>query len=700
MNQRGLTSLPRNWRVISVASLTTLGLAYGAGQPVQGDWWPLPKAKSEAAKAPVSKPSAPENGFSSTIHRLMSDARMYADKGEFDKAVQLAERAAKISEASSQLLGPASDCSPEQTAQFANDLRARRDAVAKRTAPARVAPVGVAVAPKPQPTTPRSRDVPSDSPPIFSEFSAEKTTIVERADTEQPAEAMAESRESKLAWANELPPTPAPEPEPLNKPIKFRRSVLARAGHSIDEDAGDASSGMEESVPPSSADSAIVELLDAEFTDGSPIESPPTAPEAVASQTTTTTTTTTTPDEANISPPTEASPPSFSGEIQPVAAEVSTKETLPSPAAPESKTGWEDEAFAEELLLGKGSPAKSITSATGSTAAVASTGAPPFPEDNFPVQRVVQLRRRLETVASLNPGVTYTMPASPLTASERAVGHSHGSKPETPEPSNRAPSIKSPERANDWMTSADSTKQSESRVKLKPVAVPNERPVVRLREHRVMPDHVRTALQQVAALPPSPAARNRTVGYSEPMLWQSASESDSVLPTMSLTSSIGRGTNGSNNRAAESPPRDLRDLAHLSPQSDETHRENPSAIPVASVEQTGFRSIELPADSNPSTGQSGPALSSPRGDSAANLDSNARSSRTVRRSTNANKKQAATKSTVSDEISRQSFAIIEPLASALQLPIATTASLLGGTGLALLGLGLLLVRAAVRWRHS
>ena len=710
MNQRGLVNLPRNWRVITVASLTTLSLAYGAGQPVRGEWWSLPKAKSEATKVPATKPVATENGFASTIHRLMSDARLYADKGDLDKAVQLAERAAKISEASSQLLGPASDCSPNQTAQFADDLRARRDAMAKRTTPARVARTVAAAAPKPQPTAPRALEIPSEPPAQLLEPFEVERSVAERAATEPPAEIVAESRESELAWAEELPPTPAPEPEPLNKPIKFRRSVLARAGHSIDADADDSRSITEEVASPSSADSVIAEMLDAEFTDGLPIELPPTASDAVTTHTETSLN-----ETISSSLPAEANRPSLNGEIQPVAAEAPTNEPSPPPAALGPKSGGENEAFAEELLLGKSSPAKSDGSSTEPASTATKTSALPFPDDGFPVQRVVQLRRRLETAASLNPGGAYTMPASPSTEPARAI--SPLPKSETLELPKHAPAIESSERTDDWMTSTNSTEHLEKQTAVRSEPTPRGRQVVRLREHRVLPDHVRTALLQAAALPPSPAARRRIVGYSEPMLWQSASEPDSVLPTLSFANGVGNGTSGSHNAAAASPPPDLRDLAHSTQQSGKTHRAGERVIPAATVVQTGFRSIELPADSIQLSEPSGPALSSAdkgsakrstllgptsvsRSDLLPALDSNAPSSRTAKRSTDASHKPQASKSKASHEVSRQSFAVIEPLAAVLQLPIATTASLLGGAGLALLGLGLLLIRAAIRWRHS
>ena len=699
MNQRGLVSLPRNWRVITVASLTTLGLAYGAGQPVRGEWWSLPKAKSEATKASVAKPVATENGFSSTIHRLMSDARLYAEKGDFDKAVQLAERAAKISEASSQLLGPAADCSPEKTAQFANDLRLRRDAVAKRTAPTRVAPAVAVVAPKARSTTPRSREIPPESPPQLLESHVEERVVAERVLTEPPAEMIAESRESQLAWAEDLPPTPAPEPESLNKPIKFRRSVLARAGHSLDEEADDSRTIAEETESPSSANSMIAEMLDTEFTgDGLPSESPPAVSETVTIHTSPSL------NETVAASSAEANLPSFNGEIQPVAVEAPTHEPPPPPAVLGSKSRGQDEAFAEELLLGKRSSAKSDGFSTESASAVTKVSASPFPEEGFPVQRVVQLRRRLETVASLNPGGAYMLPASPSTESVREVSRSATLKSETPSTPNPARAIESPAQTEDWMTSVASTEHAEKQADYKSEPTPKERQVVRLREHRVLPDHVRAALLQAAALPAAPAARKRVVGYSAPMLWQSASESDSVLPALSLANGIGSGTSGSHNAAGASLPPDLRDPALLAKESGHVHR----VASATAVEQTGFRSHQRPADSNQLIEPGGLALSaSDKGvakrapsDTLRSLDSKTPSSRTANRSAAAGQKPQVTKFKASHEVSRLSFAVIESLASALRLPHATTAALLGGTGLAMLGLGLLLARAAIRWRHS
>ena len=707
MNQRGLLSLPRNWRVITVASLTTLGLAYGAGQPAQGEWWSLPKAQPETAKVPAAKPVTTENGFSATIHRLMSDARLYADKGELDKAVQLAERAAKISEASSQLLGPASDCSPEKTALFVNELRTRRDAVAKRTLPAPTVPTVVATTPRRDPATQQARENASTSPPPQPlERLVVERAIAERAVSEQPAELAVEPLENPLAWAEELPPTPTPEAEPVSKPIKFRRSVLTRASLPTGEESDESRTISDEVAAPRIADAAIDELLEVEFTSELSVELEPTVPSAADTHTKMSL-------NDPISTPSANRLPSLKGGIQPVAAEAPTNEATALPAVPARQASWEDEAFAEELLLGKSSRSKSAGASTETTAPAKKNGAPPFPEDAFPVQRVVQLRRRLETAASLNPGGAYTMPSGPATEPARETDSlpSPKSEFEIPAPASVAPTIDSKEEAIDGETLPEFNERPQQQTANKAETAPMERPVVRLREHRVLPDQVRAALLKAAALPPAPTTRRHIVGYSEPMLWQSADEHDSVLPSLSFASGIGGGTSGPHNATGASLPPDLRDISPSARPGDETHRAASRVSPAVSVEQTGFRSIELPSDSIQRIEPSGPALSSAHStlaDTAGGLlagqsrssDSITQSKRTVKHPTATSQKPEASSSKASHEVSRQSFAIIEPLASALQLPIATTASLLGGAGLALLGLGLLLVRAAIRWRHS
>ena len=115
-------NLSRSWRAMTAAGVASISLACGVAQPALAEWW-----KSQATKSPAAavKPVQAENGFAATIRRLMAESRRAAAQGDHAKAIQLAERAAKISEASSQLLGSAGECSPQETAKFLAEARIR-----------------------------------------------------------------------------------------------------------------------------------------------------------------------------------------------------------------------------------------------------------------------------------------------------------------------------------------------------------------------------------------------------------------------------------------------------------------------------------------------------------------------------------------------------------------------------------------------
>ncbi len=717
MYHRVLVGLPRNWRVITVASLTTLGLVYESGHSARGDGWWLSKAKPEVTKPAAVQGTSTGNGFSATIQRLMTDARLYADKGELDKAVQLAERAAKISEASSSLLGPASDYSPERTARFASELRARRDSVAQRTIPAAAAPAVVAAVTRSNAAAPESPTI--VSPPARPlERRVVERALAERTVTDRPAELAAEALVSEPPWAEELPPTPAPESEPRDKPVKYRRSIFARASQPTNEEVDESQSVATESASPPIVDSAIVDsaiddVLDAKFAGGSPVESEPMMRSVAFTHA----------NPPHLDPETaraEDGPFSPVGGVQTVAAETSASDVTPSPKAPARPPSWEDEAFAEELLLGNTSSSTTAGTSTKATAPSTKNNAPRFPDEAFPVQNVVQLRRRLETAASLNPGGAYTVPASPATGPARAAGPMSFSDSDFEGPAPEAGEstlFETDEETIDWNNLPDFSDRPQPQTPVQTGVSPSERPVVRLREHRVLPDHVRAALLKAAAWPPAPTARRHIVGFSEPMLWQSVEEHDSVPPALSLVKRIGGGTIDSRPANGASSPPDLRDLSTSAMPGDSTKHAGQRLIPAVTVEQTGFRSIELSPDSIPMTGSSGPTLSFP--DRASDADSILTDSATAPRSelprsarsqvesvrATVRPKAVTPKSPTSNSkagqnVSNHSFSIIEPVATALQLPLATTASLLAGAGLTLLGLGLLLVRAAIRWRHS
>ena len=115
--------LPRNWRVMTAAGITTVGLACGLVQPALAELFKTAQpAKRPSTTAAKSIPE--DNGFAATIRRLMTDSRRAAEQGDYTKAVQLAERAAKISEAAAQVLGPSTSCSPQETSRFLAEMRA------------------------------------------------------------------------------------------------------------------------------------------------------------------------------------------------------------------------------------------------------------------------------------------------------------------------------------------------------------------------------------------------------------------------------------------------------------------------------------------------------------------------------------------------------------------------------------------------
>lgn len=116
-----MSIIPRNWRLLTVAGVATVGLACGIGKPALAELWKQSRPESKTLPA--------ESGFSATIRKLKADSRRAAEQGDQAKAIQLAERAAKISEAAAQVVGPTGECSPEETARFLAETRARRGSV-------------------------------------------------------------------------------------------------------------------------------------------------------------------------------------------------------------------------------------------------------------------------------------------------------------------------------------------------------------------------------------------------------------------------------------------------------------------------------------------------------------------------------------------------------------------------------------------
>ncbi len=712
-DQRRLGDLPRNWRLISAAGVTAFGLACGVGHPALGEWWSLPRMKSSvndtAPKSPraamtgaksaslktatarsngAAAAATADNGFSATIRRLQADAQQQAEKGDLDRAVQLAERAAKISEASSQLNGSLADCSPEQTAQFANDLRSRRDAIAGRVPRVGAAPQRTAAAPRSSTTISSTANASMGSLTSQSQNSATESAR----DMSQPTHGRTNSNEQDLAWATDLPPTPAPELESLQAPTKFRRIVLNRAATESDELEVESHVHPDEGLVVSQSEDMIGEPFDLDSDLEQPVEVPPASVES-------------TPINESIAngrvARAEASTPleeslrePFRDQIEHVAADGREEEPSPSPLT--RRLEWEDEELNPEPVLSAKAtipvvpPQFADRTRTQPDTELKENSANSSTDESFPVRRVVQLRRRLESAASLNPGGAFTLSAQ----------------------AEAAPSVT--KDAAD-RSSVVSTRHSRSSMEASPLAVAtpeqasrSERHIVKLREHRQQSGSIQHAAADV--LTPVHLPRHHAVGFSEPILWQSVEERGPVVPTLSLISDIRNRDDGARLASATSSSADPRDTGRESERPGTSANLNSSIrIPAARTESPHFGSIELPDDRARDAGTSGSilfasshsTLQSSMADGPA-LGATSRSmpgTLATAPPQSSARKQNSHVARPSHVVSRQSFALIEPLAASLKLPVATTASLLGGVGLALLGFGLVLIRAAFRWRH-
>lgn len=102
-----------------VVAATVLLAAVPGNSPAQTGWkWKRPHADAVAAPA-----APPKNGFATSITRLMDQARTAAQQGDFEAALQSAERAEKLADAAAGVLGTHADCSPEAASKLVQDLR-------------------------------------------------------------------------------------------------------------------------------------------------------------------------------------------------------------------------------------------------------------------------------------------------------------------------------------------------------------------------------------------------------------------------------------------------------------------------------------------------------------------------------------------------------------------------------------------------
>ena len=121
----------RRMRCAAVVGLTSISLLSGDTSHVFAEWFARPKVPK------LVEPTEPQSntGFDTAIRKLLKEAKAAENKGEIDRALILAERAAKISESSSSLVKSAQDVSPAATAAYARVLRYKRsELVAKQNA--------------------------------------------------------------------------------------------------------------------------------------------------------------------------------------------------------------------------------------------------------------------------------------------------------------------------------------------------------------------------------------------------------------------------------------------------------------------------------------------------------------------------------------------------------------------------------------
>jgi len=112
------------WRAApsAVAAAALLGIGFDDCHAQTGRRW-FGSQPSVAKAAP-----APQNGFAATIERLLVEARRQAAAGQIDAARQTAQRARKIAEASSSVLGNDPRVSTAAVDQLLRDLNALHEA--------------------------------------------------------------------------------------------------------------------------------------------------------------------------------------------------------------------------------------------------------------------------------------------------------------------------------------------------------------------------------------------------------------------------------------------------------------------------------------------------------------------------------------------------------------------------------------------
>ncbi|WP_373652218.1 hypothetical protein [Schlesneria sp. DSM 10557] len=117
----------RRLRCGAIAGLTSISLVAAESMDLRADW-PLSSRKKTVETAETRQ----ARDFNNAIRKLLAEAKAHADRGEIDRAIYMADRAASISESSAKLVQCAPDVSPTATANYVSELRSLRSERLKR----------------------------------------------------------------------------------------------------------------------------------------------------------------------------------------------------------------------------------------------------------------------------------------------------------------------------------------------------------------------------------------------------------------------------------------------------------------------------------------------------------------------------------------------------------------------------------------
>ena len=218
----------RRLRCGAIAGLTSISLIAGESMDVRADW-PLSKRKKPVESAEAKQ----ANDFNNAIRKLMAEAKSHADKGELDRAIHLADRAAKISESSANLVRCAPDVSPAATANYVSELRTQRSERLKLRGGSSVSPESLATNQSSSAVTPvagKAQETRQNKTPTAANFAVQPRNPVgptPTAKSPQKTQTIA-AKPVELPSESALPPlsTTALSPAPM-PPLKGVATDLA-----------------------------------------------------------------------------------------------------------------------------------------------------------------------------------------------------------------------------------------------------------------------------------------------------------------------------------------------------------------------------------------------------------------------------------------------------------------------------------------